>query len=217
MSESWFYFIFLGITLAAPIGPISLEMLKKGLILGFWGALAVGLGGLSADFVFMGLIYGGAVALFTNPLIHGTMMVIGAVMLLYLGYQSFNRPRFSMAIGERDHEEVTCVKSYLIGFGIAILNPLNIMFWFGIYGSTLSHLSIHHTNTAVLLNSFYILLGVLIWNILISILIHVLRTSIHERAIYRINIVAGICLLFFGLTFTYQAFDFIYLESGWFD
>ncbi|RNA66134.1 LysE family transporter [Alteribacter keqinensis] len=215
MSESWFYFILLGISLAAPIGPVSLEMLKKGLFLGFCGAIAVGLGGLSADFVFMSVIYAGAATLFTHPLLQGGMMITGAAMLLFLGFQSFSKP-VSSSLAERSETDVTCLKSYFIGFGIAILNPLNLMFWFGIYGSTLTNLSQNHTTAVVLIDSFYILLGVLLWNLLIASLVHGLRTSINDRTIYLINIAAGVLLLFFGVTFCYQAVDFLYLNSGWF-
>ncbi len=42
---------------------------------------------------------------------------------------------------EYKKEEVGSLKqSFMAGFLIAISNPLNLVFWFGIYGSTLSSL-----------------------------------------------------------------------------
>ncbi len=41
--------IVLGISLAAPVGPINIEMLKRGIERGFWHAWVVGIGGMTAD------------------------------------------------------------------------------------------------------------------------------------------------------------------------
>ncbi|MGM2834842.1 LysE family transporter, partial [Bacillus cereus group sp. Bce025] len=44
--------IVLGISLAAPVGPINIEMLKRGIERGFWDAWVVGIGGMTADILF---------------------------------------------------------------------------------------------------------------------------------------------------------------------
>ena len=57
--------------------------------------------------------------------------------MIYLGYESMKEATKQVqyiSSGEKEHP----LKSFLSGFAIAISNPLNIIFWIGIYGSVLT-------------------------------------------------------------------------------
>ncbi|MDQ0882478.1 threonine/homoserine/homoserine lactone efflux protein [Peribacillus sp. V2I11] len=59
-------FFFLGLTLAAPIGPVNSARIDKGIKNGFWHAWIVGTGSMIADALFMILVYVGMVRFFRN-------------------------------------------------------------------------------------------------------------------------------------------------------
>ena len=79
--------IVLGISLAAPVGPINIEMLKRGIERGF-GMPIVGIGGMTADILFMLLIYFGLSSLFMYTYVQAFMYCTGFFLLFYLGFQS---------------------------------------------------------------------------------------------------------------------------------
>lgn len=60
-------YILLGLSLAAPIGPVNAAQLDKGVRYGFFHAWLVGLGAMAADAVFMLLIYFGLAHFLTTP------------------------------------------------------------------------------------------------------------------------------------------------------
>ncbi|OQO98502.1 lysine transporter LysE, partial [Geobacillus sp. 44C] len=53
MLNSFLSSILLGLSLSIPIGPINIEMIKRGIKFGFFHSWVVGLGGMSADLVLM--------------------------------------------------------------------------------------------------------------------------------------------------------------------
>ena len=69
--------IVLGISLAAPVGPINIEMLKRGIERGFWHAWVVGIGGMTADILFMLLIYFGLSSVFMYTYVQAFMYCTG--------------------------------------------------------------------------------------------------------------------------------------------
>lgn len=60
------HLVVLGISLAAPLGPIKVEMIKRGIAGGFWPSWLIGLGGVTGDFLFLVVIYLGAEHLFQH-------------------------------------------------------------------------------------------------------------------------------------------------------
>ena len=75
--------IVLGISLVAPVGPINIEMLKRGIERGFWHAWVVGIGGMTADVLFMLLIYFGLSSVFMYTYVQAFMYCTGFLVILF--------------------------------------------------------------------------------------------------------------------------------------
>ena len=75
--------IVLGISLAAPVGPINIEMLKRGIERGFWHAWVVGIGGMTADVLFMLLIYFGLSSVFMYTYVQAFMYCTVFLVILF--------------------------------------------------------------------------------------------------------------------------------------
>lgn len=194
----------LGISLAAPVGPISLEMIKKGITNGFNSSLAVGLGGMTADVIFMVFIYFGlAHFLMLSPVQIG-LYFFGSLLLLYLGYQSINHRHFQFKQTNDTKRESLLLIPYTTGLSIALINPVNLMFWFGIYGSVLAEMASELKVTHFLQHASFMFLGIFLWNVSLSILASCGSTFLKAKLLPLINIIAGICLLFFGFHFSFK-------------
>ncbi len=197
--------IVLGISLAAPVGPINIEMLKRGIERGFWHAWVVGIGGMTADILFMLLIYFGLSSVFMYTYVQAFMYCTGFFLLFYLGFQSVKQG-ISQSNMEYKKEEVGSLKqSFMAGFLIAISNPLNLVFWFGIYGSTLSSLLTKVTKQEAFLYSLCIIVGIIVWNLNIAFSVHFGRTLLKQKALGYITAGAGIILVGYSIHFAYKA------------
>ncbi|SFK14773.1 MULTISPECIES: LysE family transporter [unclassified Bacillus (in: firmicutes)] len=204
MSSMIFSYILLGVSLSAPVGPINVAQINKGIKNGFWSAWLVGVGAMSADIIMMLLIYFGVSTYLTTPIAQLCIWIFGFVTMLYLGYESIKdaskQVQHSLT-GEKEHP----FKSFLSGFAIAISNPLNIVFWIGIYGSVLTNAISTVGKEQALWYSTAIFAGIALWDLFMATSIHLGRRFVNRVVMKWISISAGIILIGFGIYFGYQA------------
>ena len=205
MASIWISYVLLGISLSAPVGPVNVAQIKAGLSNGFWNAWFVGIGAMCADLVFMLLIYFGAAAYLTTPLAKLLIWILGFAVLMLLGYESIRDARKGIDISSGGSRKEHVGKSFLSGFLIAISNPLNIVFWIGIYGSVITKTLETMGKGQALLYSGAIFAGVFVWDILVSTVVHVSRRAVTPRLMKGISVIAGVSLIGFGLYFGYCA------------
>lgn len=200
MSEFWIlslHFMMLGISLAVPIGPIKIEMIKRGLAGGFWPSWQVGLGAVSADFIFMLIIFLGLSPFLHHIFIQFTMLFAGMIMLTYLGISTIKK-----AWLQKDFlsimKENTDQKPYWTGFILALMNPFNFLFWFGIYGGTLQNVPVEFEWWLMGFLSLFIIAGIVLWNINVAFTVHFFRTLINDTTVRVMTGLAGAGLLGFA-------------------
>ncbi|MFD2658402.1 LysE family transporter [Gracilibacillus thailandensis] len=197
-------YIFLGISLSAPVGPINIAQFNKGIHHGFLNAWLVGIGGMLADVLFMFIIYYGLADYLTTPIPKLLMWTLGCLVLIYLGYESIRDSKKKITLAESNQYEPP-IKSFVTGFLLAVSNPLNIIFWIGIYGSVLTEAVHTIGKQQALLYSGAIFIGIMIWDVSMAAIAHFSRKRINNTIIKWISIIAGIVLWIFGLNFGYQA------------
>ncbi len=189
----------LGISLAAPIGPVNSAMINKGIKNGFWHAYVVGAGSVIADGIFMLLVYLGLYQFLNVPIIQIFLWLFGAFILLYTGFESiFKLDKISMSHNRVKDPLSHC---FFVGFIMSITSPLSIMFWLGIYGSVLAQTAHTQGTSSLLIYSFMILLGLTTWDLFMSTLTSGFRKFLNERILKGISIVSGLSLLGFGIYF----------------
>src|SRR5262245_50051280 len=114
----------LGWSVAWPPGPISAEMVRRGLSRGFWPAYVVGLGASSGDFLWALLITLGAGVVVGLPGVRAAMIVISTALLLVLcsmflrgAVRSWRAWRTGQPLSERRALDSTR-GGYLLGLGM---------------------------------------------------------------------------------------------------
>lgn len=210
--ESLFFIvkpIVLGISLAAPIGPIKLEMIKRGIMGGFWPAMLVGIGAITVDMMLMFGIFLGLVTFLESTLFSAILSAVGSYLLAKLGIGSILRSLSAEKMIESDDEKKSSAGSYWTGFFIALGNPFIFIFWLGVYGSALTSLGPHHTFLYLLIYSLLIIAGVTLWNLNIALTVHFIRDYIKDRMLKAITFAAGVILLGFSIKLFIQMVGFI--------
>ncbi|MDH6427552.1 threonine/homoserine/homoserine lactone efflux protein [Paenibacillus sp. PastH-3] len=86
-------YMILGLSLSAPLGPINAAQLNKGLRGGFMPAWIVGLGAVSADIIYMLLVYFGLIHLLDAPFVKVFLWLFGFFVLVYSGVDSIKNTR----------------------------------------------------------------------------------------------------------------------------
>jgi threonine/homoserine/homoserine lactone efflux protein len=201
-------YIILGLSIAAPVGPINIEIIKRGLAFGFWPALFVGLGGMSSDLLLMGAMFLGIATVLAWSWVKMTLMLVGCVVLLHTGWTSL----FASHVNQtRDNNldrgfEVTNLRrsSYIKGLLIAGTNPMNLIFWIGIYGSVLSGAFQEENLFHSFLISSLVFVGIGLWNVNLAFTTHFGRILANQTILKGIHFIASLVLIGFGLQFGYK-------------
>ncbi|MBP1993377.1 LysE family translocator [Paenibacillus eucommiae] len=201
-------YMILGLSLSAPIGPVNAAQLDKGVKLGFLHAWLVGLGAMVADAIYMLLIYFGLAHFLDTPFLKTFLWLFGCFVLLYTGIESLLNIRSSYA--SKASSDGSASKSFMSGFLLALTNPLNILFWLGIYGSVLAKTVESHGMQQVFIYSLGIFIGILLWDLIMAAIASTLFKFGSKRIIQSISGLASLSLIGFGLYFGYQAFKAVF-------
>ncbi|MEO2203544.1 LysE family transporter [Paenibacillus pabuli] len=202
-------YIFLGISLSAPIGPINAAQLDKGIRGGFMPAWFVGLGAIAADIIYMLLVYFGVIHLLDLPFVKAFLWLFGFFVLVYTGVESIKNAGNLTQTELRGNESVLS-KSFMSGFLMSLFNPLSIMFWLGIYGSILAKAVNDSTLEQTLINSGAVILGILIWDIFMAAAASLFRKYLTSGVLKAISIISGLSLIGFGCYFGAKAVQFLF-------
>ena len=197
-------YVLLGLTLAAPIGPVNSARLDKGVRNGFWHAWVVGAGSMLADAAFMVVIYLGLHKFLNVPIIQIFLWLFGGFVLIYCGVESVLKVNKLKPLSSGSRRKDSLLSCFLLGFFMSITSPLSILFWLGIYGSILAKTATTIGTSHLLIYSSMIFLGLILWDICVAGLTTGLRRFLNERMLTIISVISGISLIGFGGYFGLQ-------------
>jgi L-lysine exporter family protein LysE/ArgO len=201
-------YILLGLSLAAPIGPINAAQIDKGIRHGFMHSWLIGVGAVAADGVYMMVVYFGVVHFLETPFMKTFLWLFGCFVLMYTGIETMLSAN-KLKIGEKRKDE-PLAKSFLSGFFMSISNPLTILFWLGIYGSVLAKTAATYETSQLILYSSAIFIGLLLWDITMAGISSNFRKYLTSRLLVGISLLSGISLIGFGIYFGFQAFNVLF-------
>ncbi|MFC4401728.1 LysE family transporter [Gracilibacillus xinjiangensis] len=204
----FFSYVFLGLSLAAPIGPLNAAQINQGIKNGFLHSWTIAVGALLAELLFILAVFFGIVHFLETPFMKTFLWSFGAFVLLYTGIESINSSHKIEMNHERGKESL--LKTFASGFLISISNPLSILFWLGIYGSVLANTINKYENLQLLLYTFAIILGLIIWDLTMALVSSSFRHFLTNRTLKVISIITGISLIGFAIYFGYQAFQLLF-------
>jgi threonine/homoserine/homoserine lactone efflux protein len=200
--------IFLGLSLAAPIGPVNLEIIKRGLNSGFKEAFLTGAGAMSADTTYLTLIFFGLTSFLNIAFMKIILGISGSIILIYLGIISAKEFFRKAAIAENPPRRLFN-SPFITGYVLAISSPMTIVWWTGVFGALLAAQENTSANISAFLSCFSILLGCFLWVVFLAIALHWGKKIINEKMLRFISLIAGIFLIGFGFYFLYQTYKLL--------
>lgn len=193
--------IIIGISIAAPVGPIGVLCIRRTLEYGKFIGFISGLGAATADGLY-GMIAGLGLTVVTNFLVEqqGWIHFIGGVFLLYLGLKIFiSKPLKTSAKANGN----TVFGAYTSTFFLTITNPVTILSFLAIF----SGLGISNPNDDTMTELSVVLgvfLGSTLWWLTLSSVTGILKNRIKNFPFNIVNRVSGLIILMFGLWSMYN-------------
>ncbi|WP_186580727.1 LysE family transporter [Aquibacillus kalidii] len=208
--SSFISYIILGLSLAAPIGPVNAAQLDKGIKQGFTHSWFIGLGSLSADIVYMLAVYFGVVNFLELPFMKSFLWSFGCFVLIYTGIEGLVGAKQVANNQSKRSKPSSLSKTFFTGFFLSISNPLTILFWLGIYGSVLAETASEYDINHLALYSFAIILGLIIWDFTMAIVASGFRKILTNTILVWISVISALSLVGFGIYFGYKACQLLF-------
>lgn len=196
--------VLLGLSIAAPIGPVNLAMIQRGLAEGFPGAFLLGCGSTTADLIYILLAYAGADPLSHHAAARGLLFGAGALVMGWLGYGAIRAGLGRRTEGRGEPAEAASRSAFVSGFTITVVNPMTIAFWLGILAASLAA----RARAPVTMELLYIgslAGGCLLWCTGLAAALHFGRQVARGPWLRAISVVAGLALLGYGVDFAVRA------------
>lgn len=188
--------LILGFAIAAPVGPIGIHCIRKTLHFGKASGFCAGLGAALAD-TFYGCISVFSLTIVSQYLLEWKLLfkLIGGIFLLYLGWSSF---RSVPAMHDSQTRKSSLVKDFVETFFLTLLNPLTLLAFLGgfaVLGLVETEGDLGIASVIV----FGVFCGASFWWLILSEGVGRLRKKIGNKALHRINQIAGILIGALGI------------------
>jgi threonine/homoserine/homoserine lactone efflux protein len=183
----------IGISIAAPVGPIGILCIRRTLAEGKLKGFLSGMGAASADVVYGGIAAFG-ITVITNVLVKNAfwLQLTGGCFLLYLGIKTFlEKP----ADHEPSIKQSGYFGAYISTFFLTITNPITILSFAAIFAGTM-----FTGNTASpLVTVIGVFTGSASWWLALSLGVGMLRERLTQFHMMWINRISGAIITIFGL------------------
>jgi threonine/homoserine/homoserine lactone efflux protein len=186
----------LGLSIAAPVGPIGLLCIRRTAARGFRSGFFSGLGAASAD-AFYGMVAAAGLTLVADFLVRQGewLALLGGAFLVYLGVRTFiSQPPAEGGVEEGGSN----AGDYFSTFLLTLSNPLTIFSFAAILSGFSANSAANFRQDA-----FVFVLGVFsgsaLWWLALSAAVHTLRGLATTRALVWVNHIAGTAIAIFGL------------------
>lgn len=202
------YFL-LGISLAAPIGPVKATLLNTGIKNGFFHAWFFGIGAIVTDIIYMLMVYFGVGQFIDSPYMRIFLWSFGFFVLMYTGIENLLTIN-NISMDPKFRKIVRLRHSLLAGILMAFLNPLTILFWLGIYGSILVSGGGGISGIETIIISIAILLGIALVDFLMAFFSSSSRNLLSTSVLKAVSFISSLCMIGFGIYFGIQAFHALF-------
>ena len=185
----------LGMIFNAAPGAILIESMRHGFKGGFIPALAVQIGSLVGDALWVILGLGGAAVILTIPLLHTPLAIAGAILLGYLAFTSFKDARQPMPDLTHTLALRESKGALATGVSLSISNPLNITYWAALGGTIATIAGTHPTAQHFLVFILGFMLSCLLWCFFAAAMIALSRQFLNPTLWKTLHFGCGICLV----------------------
>jgi len=204
----------LGLVVSLPIGPVTVNLMRRALSYGFWNATAFGGGSASADLLYISLVYFGVAPLLAEQVwLRIGLWLLGAAWLGWLGVDAIRSALKPQNAGE-DLKDAGRRRSFLAGVGVTLLNPLTIVSWLTLGGGYFSLHPLTQTLQGGLLALAAIVAGLMTHVVVVAFALATGRRWLSSRVVQGLSVAAGVILLLIATGFLLSAIQSISGSAG---
>ena len=194
----------IGISIAAPVGPIGVLVIRRSLAEGRLVGLVSGMGAASAD-AFYGFIAAFGLSAISSLLMSFSLplRVFGAIFLAYLGIKTLlSKPSEKAAEAQA---ATNLLSAYLSILALTITNPMTIIAFLGIFaGVGLENVTGNPLSASITVLGVFI--GSAAWWLLLSFGVSFFRERVNAQVMLWINRLSGIIILSFVIWIVWGIF-----------
>ncbi len=199
--------ILLGLSISAPIGPTSIEIIRRSSKYGWRAAFIFFLGALTALIAYLALAVLGLSFLLQPGILSSSLLFLGSIVLFYLAYNSYED---YVGKGKIYHfKEVENKQNFIPGMVLTISNPAVIVMWTGIMGAELATWSANIEQGLMI--SGGVLIGVCLFFCSLIAVVQKFRENLNKKTFKWIALGSAILLTYFAVKF---GFEFIRMLLG---
>lgn len=191
---SLFFRAFLiGISIAAPVGPIGVLCIRRTLSNGKLAGFLSGMGAATAD-MFYGAIAAFGLTVITNLLVENAfwLKLVGGLFLVYLGVKTFMEKPAEKAAQAKQGGYFSM---YLSTFFLTITNPITILSFAAIFAGTM----IGQDMGSPLVMVAGVFTGSASWWLALSFGVGLMRDKLSQTHMAWINRISGTIIILFGI------------------
>ncbi len=183
----------IGISIAAPVGPIGVLCIRRTLSNGKLAGFLSGMGAATADMVY-GAIAAFGLTVITNLLVENAfwLKLIGGLFLLYLGIKTFMEKPSGKAAQAKQGGYFSM---YLSTFFLTITNPITILSFAAIFAGTM----IGQNIDSPLVMVAGVFAGSASWWLALSFGVGLMRDKLNQTHMTWINRISGTIIILFGI------------------
>jgi threonine/homoserine/homoserine lactone efflux protein len=199
----------MGFASAAPMGPVNMLAIRRGVIGGWPHTLACGIGSITGDLLLFSLVLLGGDYLFadlSNPILQTALAAIGTIVLFPLGIyflvRAVKEPLKACATARQHWDEGT-VTGHLIAevadaAALTIFNPLTIAYWVGVTANWLPFAHLVLGYSAPGFGIVMVTAGLLTWFTALTVIVRFIPHRIGPNFFRLVNAILGLILLAFA-------------------
>lgn len=185
----------LGLSVAAPVGPISILCIRRTLSYGRLSGILSGLGDATVIALF-GMIAAFGISIISDLMLSAVVPLrfVGGILLFYLGITAFRSKPPTVT----DIKKSRLLNDYLSTFFLALSNPMTIISFTALFTALGLGGSRHSTLDGVYM-VFGVFAGVCIWWCIFVFAVHAFRSKLTPHILRVVNRISGIIIILFAI------------------
>lgn len=197
MVESFVQGLILGFGVSVPFGPVNILILTAALK-SFRNALAVGIGAMSVDVLYLVFLSFGVLNFLQNESLEQILAIFGFCFLSFVAFLMIRKKPNNLNLNEENKNE-SVLKSFFKGFFLNLLNPYIIGFWL-----SMSLLILQNSSPFLMLLA--LILAILVWIFSLSFVVARLRHLITPKILFVINLISALIIEYFAIVLLIKVF-----------
>jgi len=196
--------IAVGALYCAPVGPVNLEIVRRGLTIGFVAAFLVALGSVIGDSFWAAVGILGSTLLMESIPLRVAIGFVGVAILLYLAWSAYRTAGQDPDLHLSDPPRRRM--GFLVGAALSMANPFAVFFWLWLAASgAMSSVGVDPSHHVARVWFFVgLVAGAILYGLALSAVVAWSRRFLSAHLLRKINVGAAIGLLALAVVMTFR-------------